>query len=151
MELTFKPDTPILACPHAGWSTLDFGRCYGNISYLQNGAKDLLKWILCYLDNHEAVVSFDEEGSEFLVILTPYVTYVITERHDTRFYRFEIDAEKLYNKIIKDITDHLDEWAGFDVMTDTKEDFDTEKESNKKELNHLLTSIFNHLNYRKGE
>lgn len=149
MELKLNSDTPVIMTPSAGWSAIILDTFHGNLSYIQNVAKDLLQWILNYLDNSNAVVTFDEEGSEFLLVLTPYTTYVIAEREETKFHRFEIDAPILYNRILKDITDNLDKWAAFDVMAVSKEDFKNETKKNKDELNHLLTKIFFHPNYRK--
>lgn len=151
MELKFKPEETILMGPSAGWSAIALGPFHGNLSYVQDVGTDLLKWILQYLNDQKSVVIFDEESSEFLLIMTPYTTYVISEREDTKLYPFEINAPILYNKILNDFTKHLEKWAAFDVMTDNEEDFKQKVQKNKEKLNHLLTEIFSHPNYQKEE
>lgn len=89
----------------------------GTPSYLTNVPIDLLKAFLDYKQKGQGMTWFDEEGSEFTLVLTPYSMFIITEDKEGRakLYDFsEIEIDALIRELIDDVEANIDAWASFE-------------------------------------
>ena len=61
-----------------------------------------------------AMVWFDEEGSEFTLVMNPYSIFIIEEREEPVLHDIDRPAGELLKELLSDVEDHLDEWfTGF--------------------------------------
>lgn len=89
---------------------------FGTPSYITNVPVDLLQAFLDYKTNGQGMVWFDEEGTEFTLVLNPYSIYIIAENEDCegRLYDFsELNIDNLIKELIQDIESNLFEWSMF--------------------------------------
>lgn len=86
-------------------------------SYLTNVPIDLLEAFLDYKQKGQGMAWFDEEGSEFTLVLTPYSMFIIAEDSEGRakLYDFsEIEIDALIRELIDDVEANIDAWASFE-------------------------------------
>jgi hypothetical protein len=93
-----------------------------------------------FIDYHAkgfGMVWFDEEGTEFTVVLTPYSLFIIEEKDKPILHDFsEIKIDKLEKELIEDIEKDLNGWALFST------DFDREEIiQHKNEIRERLTKL----------
>mgnify|MGYP000154141532 CR=1 FL=1 len=89
---------------------------FGTPSYTTNVPVDLLQAFLDYKTKGQGMVWFDEEGTEFILVLNPYSIYIISENEycESRLYDFsELNIDNLIKELIQDIESDLDEWSIF--------------------------------------
>lgn len=88
----------------------------GTPSYTTNVPVNLLQAFLYYKINGQGMAWFDEEGTEFTLVLNPYSMFIIAENEDGegRLYDFsELNIDNLIKELIQDIESDLDEWSIF--------------------------------------
>lgn len=124
-----KLNTPVLSVPHAGWSHFTLGPFNGACSYLTDVPCDVLDAILYYHRHPITSISFDEEGSEFHVTITPYRTFIVSEREDVETTVIDIDANLLLEKMLADIENNLEDWIRFNCMSNEREEYLQERDS----------------------
>lgn len=100
-------------------------------SYLTNVPVDLLQAFLDYKTKGLGIAWFDEEGTEFTLVLNPYSMFIILESEDE--YAELIDFSKvkiddLIKELIQDIESDLDEWSMFDCDCDDEEEIKVNRE-----------------------
>lgn len=109
----------MISNPKHGWCDFNLGTFYGTPSYLTNVPVDLLEAFRDYVYKGQGIAWFDEEGTEFTLVITPYSLYVIEEKDDTILHNFsEMKIEEVIKKTITDIEINLDKWAAFSVFDD---------------------------------
>ena len=112
--------------PYAGWCQIHIGEFHGNASYLTDVPMQFLDSFELFSNNYATpVLSFDEEGSDFIIIVDEYTTYVISERATTKLYKTEVDRRDFIESIIKDIEDNFEEfvrWYISDPDTELEEE-----------------------------
>lgn len=74
--------------PRYGWCNFELGDFKGTPSYLTDVPVDLL---IAFIDLHTkgcGVAWFDEEGTEFTLVLTPYSLFIIEEKEEPVLHDF---------------------------------------------------------------
>ena len=109
--------------PKHGWSTFKLGDFEGTPSYLTDVPLDLLDAFLDYHYKGMGMAWFDEEGTEFTLVINPYSLFVIAERDENpTLYDFsELNVSDLEKELIEDIEKDLNGWSEF-LTTDDKEE-----------------------------
>lgn len=117
--------------------------CSGTPSYATNVPVDLLQAFLDYKINSQGMAWFDEEGTEFTLVLNPYSMFVIDENEDyegckSSLYDFsELNIDNLIKELIQDIESDLDEWSMFDY-----DGYDEEQiKVNKEHIRNLICQL----------
>ena len=96
-----------------GWARVEIGDdgsiFAGSASYLNDTPIDFLEEFKRCVDNYSTpTIKCDEEGSEFIIVVDEYRTYVISERDETRFFIWEIDRKEFVKQVLLDIESQLD-------------------------------------------
>ena len=109
--------------PKHGWSTFKLGDFEGTPSYLTDVPLDLLDAFLDYHYKGIGMAWFDEEGTEFTLVINPYSLFIIAERDEnTTLYDFsELNVGDLEKELIEDIEKNLNGWSEF-LTTDDREE-----------------------------
>lgn len=104
--------------PWAGWCHIDIGKFHGSASYLTDVPMQFLDSFELYFSNWATpAINFDEEGSNFIIIVEEYRTYIISERAGTKLYKIEVDREDFIKSIVGDIEDNFEEFVKWDAFT----------------------------------
>lgn len=138
---------PIVSQPKYGWASFNLPKFRGKLSYIDNVADTILNACKTYLETEQQVVmTFDEEGSEFHVLIQPYTTFVIHETDRPRLYAYDIDAERLIRQLAIDIESNLEDWIIFNIGTspyepEYQDEYDAAKESIISNLNYIKPKV----------
>ena len=113
----------MISDPKHGWSTFKLGDFEGTPSYLTDVPLDLLDAFLDYHYKGMGMAWFDEEGTEFTLVINPYSLFIIAERDENpTLYDFsELNVSDLEKELIEDIEKDLNGWSEF-LTTDDKEE-----------------------------
>ena len=107
----------MISKPKNGWCKFKLGKFKGTPSYLTDVPVGLLSVFIDYHTTGSGVVWFDEEGTEFSLVITPYSLFIIEEKENPVLHDFsEINIGELEKELIEDIESDLDNWQYF--MTD---------------------------------
>ena len=104
---------------------------FGTPSYVTNVPVDLLQAFLDYKIKGQGIAWFDEEGTEFTLVLNPYSMFIITENEDCegRLYDFsELNIDNLIKELIQDIESDLTGWSMFYCGCDDEEEIKANRE-----------------------
>lgn len=106
-----------------GWCDFKLGSFEGTPSYLTDVSLDLLDAFLGYHYKGIGMVWFDEEGTEFTLVINPYSMFVITERDENPvLYDFsELNVSDLERELIEDIEKDIIGWSEFITDDDREE------------------------------
>lgn len=86
----------------------------GTPSYVTNVPVDLLQAFLDYKIKGRGIAWFDEEGTEFTLVLNPYSMFVIAENEHTELIDFsKVKIDDLIKELIQDIESYLIGWSMF--------------------------------------
>lgn len=120
----------MISNPKRGWCDFKLGGFEGTPSYLTDVPIDLLNMLIDYRTKGHGMVWFDEEGTEFTLVLTPYSLFIIEEKDSSVLHDFsEMNIDNLEKELIDDIENDLDGWANF-----TTDDMDDEISEHKAEI-----------------
>lgn len=103
----------------------------GTPSYATNVPVDLLQALLDYKTKDQGMAWFDEEGTEFTLVLNPYSIFVIAENEEGegKLYDFsELNINNLIKELIQDIESDLIGWSMFDCGCDDEEEIKINRE-----------------------
>ena len=107
----------MISNPRHGWCNFKLRTFEGTPSYLTDVPVDLLDAFLDYHYKGMGIAWFDEEGTEFTLIITPYSLFIIEEKDKPILHDFsEMKIENLEKELISDIESDLEGWVEF--MTD---------------------------------
>lgn len=127
----------MISSPKHGWCDFKLGTFEGTPSYLTDVPIDLL---IAFIDYHTkgcGVAWFDEEGTEFSLVITPYSLFIIEEKDKPILHDFsEMKIDYLEKEIINDIENDLYGWIDF--MTD---DDPEEIKQHETEIRQKLTIL----------
>lgn len=121
--------------PKYGWCTFQLGNFQGTPGYLTDVAVDLLDAFIGYYTQGYGVAVFDEEGSEFTLLLTRYNNgiFVIEEKDDVLLHNFsDLNINDLAKELINDIEGNINGWYEFLGFYDEKEAEQYKNELDKK-------------------
>ena len=101
-----------------GWARVEIGEngsiFTGSASYLNDTPVDFLEAFKGCVDNYSTpTIKCDEEGSEFIIVVDDYRTYIISERDETRFFIWEIDRKDFIKQVLIDIESQIDNAVHF--------------------------------------
>lgn len=112
----------MISNPKHGWSNFDLKAFHGTPSYLTDVPVDLLNAFIQYHTTGIGIAWFDEEGTEFTLVITPYSLFVIEEKDKPVLHDFsEINIDNLEKEFIEDIEKDLIGWSEF-ITSDDKEE-----------------------------
>lgn len=102
----------MISNPKNGWCNFKLGDFEGTPSYITDAPIDLLDAFIDYYTRGYGLAYFDEEGSEFTLLLTWYGVYIIEEKDDTKVHTFyNLNISDLAKDVITDILSNLDGWC----------------------------------------
>jgi hypothetical protein len=108
--------------PNCGWCNFKIRDFEGTPSFLTDVPIDLLNMFIDYHTKGTGIAWFDEEGTEFTIVLTPYSLFIIEEKDKPILHDFsEIKIEKLEKELIEDIEKDLNGWSEFITDDDREE------------------------------
>ena len=129
--------------PEYGWCDFKLGDFLGSPSYITDVAVDLLDAFIDYYNRGYGVAVFDEEGSEFTLVLTSYNygIFIIEEKDNAILHDFsDMNVDDLAQELVSDIKGNLDGWYNFLVLSD-----EAENESYRTELDKKIAELENKL------
>lgn len=103
----------MISNPKHGWCDFKLGTFEGHPSYLTTVPVDLLNAFIDYHLKGCGAVWFDEEGTEFTLVVTPNSLFLIEEKDGPVLYDFS-DAKGIFaleKELIEDIEKDVDAWA----------------------------------------
>ena len=102
----------MISNPKNGWCNFKLGDFEGTPSYVTNAPIDLLDAFIDYYTRGYGLAYFDEEGSEFTLLLTWYGVYIIEEKDNVKSHVFyDLNISDLAKEVITDIETNLDGWC----------------------------------------
>lgn len=116
---------------------------FGTPSYVTNVPVDLLQAFLDYKTKGQGMAWFDEEGTEFTLVLNPYSMFIIEENEyyegcKSNLYDFsELSINNLIKELIQDIENDLDRWSMFYYDCDDAE----EVRVNREHIRNLICQL----------
>lgn len=112
----------MISNPKHGWSNFDLKAFHGTPSYLTDVPVDLLNAFIQYHTTGTGIAWFDEEGTEFTLVITPYSLFIIEEKDEPVLHDFsEINTNNLEKELIEDIEKDLIGWSEFITSDDREE------------------------------
>ena len=112
----------MISNPKHGWCNFKLRTFEGTPSYLTDVPIDILTALIDYHYKGCGVIWFDEEGTEFTLVITPYSLFIIEEKEKPILHDFsEIKIENLEKELIKDIESDLYGWVNFTTDNDVEE------------------------------
>ena len=133
----------MLSDPRYGWCNFKLGDFKGRPSYLTDVPVDILDALISYHTNGCGVVYFDEEGSSFMLILSPYSVFIIEEKDKAILHYYDdIDIMKLENEILNDIESNIDKWAVEFETSDSEQDIKEHRMSIEMKIDILKNKLY---------
>jgi len=139
----------VLHNPHAGWETIRIGNFEDRASYLTNVPIDILDALInSYRKYKPAVIKFDAEGWEYIVVIDDYRVHIIDYkyRNDDEYLNSDDDEQVLTTivrskddiakEVISDIERDYDKWLNW-MYFDTEKDIAEQKVRLDSKLNAL--------------
>lgn len=112
----------MISDPKHGWCNFELRTFEGTPSYLTDVPVDLLEAFIDLHTKGTGIAWFDEEGTEFTLVLTPYSLFIIEEKDKPVLYDFsEMKIENLEKELIEDIENDLVGWSEFITDDDREE------------------------------
>ena len=112
----------MISNPKYGWCNFDLKVFHGTPSYLTDVPVDLLNAFIQYHTTGTGIAWFDEEGTEFTLVITPYSLFIIEEKNEPVLHDFsEIKINNLEKELIEDIEKDLIGWSEFITSDDREE------------------------------
>lgn len=98
--------------PKHGWCDFKLGDFTGHPSYLTNVPVDLLRGFVELFSIGTSSVFFDEEGTEFTLVMTPYSIYIIEEKDSPHLIDLsELNPKEIAKELIVDIRENFIKWC----------------------------------------
>lgn len=108
--------------PKHGWCNFKLRTFEGTPSYLTDVPVDLLNAFIDLHTKGHGMAWFDEEGTEFTLVITPYSLFIIEEKEEPVLHDFsEMKIENLEKELIEDIEKDLNGWSEFITDDDPEE------------------------------
>lgn len=112
----------MISNPKHGWCNFKLQTFEGTPSYLTDVSLDLLMAFINYHAKGCGVAWFDEEGTEFTLVITPYSLFIIEEKDKPILHVFsEMRIEDVEKELIDDIENDLYGWINFITDSDPEE------------------------------
>ena len=112
----------MISNPKHGWCNFELRTFEGTPSYLTDVPIDLLNAFIDYHTKGCGIAWFDEEGTEFSLIITPYSLFIIEEKDKPILHDFsEMKIDNVEKELIEDIENDLIGWSNFITDNDSDE------------------------------
>lgn len=112
----------MISNPKHGWCNFKLRTFEGTPSYLTDVPMDLLMAFIDYHNKGCGVAWFDEEGTEFALVITPYSLFIIEEKDKPILYDFsEMKIENIEKELISDIESDMYGWINFTIDDNPEE------------------------------
>ncbi len=95
---------------NAGWGRFELDGFVGHPSYISAVPVDILRGILQYKTYQDAVITFDEEGSYFHLVLTKDDVFIIEDRADVKVITIDRSPQDVVTLLYHAVMDQLEEW-----------------------------------------
>lgn len=140
--------------PWAGWSSLeiDDGKTnfIGALSYVDDVVGIFLSKFNEYINGEDVILTFDEEGTEFSIIMKHYdKLMIISQRKKYELHVFDIWSKDIIKPICEEILKNYEDWIKFDIFYDDEGSVDFKKEYIKNK-NYIDINIEHLLQNKKG-
>ena len=123
----------MISSPKHGWCNFKLRTFEGTPSYLTDVPVDFLMAFIDYHAKGCGIAWFDEEGTEFSLVITPYSVFIIEEKDTTILHDFsEMKIENIEKELIEDIEKDLYGWINFTTDDDLEEVKQHENEIRQK-------------------
>ena len=124
--------------PEYGWAAISFDNVKSfnitthsftsHCSYLTDVMYDLIEGMINYYNTiTPTMIRFDEEGSNWTLILTFDKVFIISERNTTEIYETNDTIESVTKEIIENCNKYSDDWVNWNLNLN-----ETEKKYSKK-------------------
>ncbi len=100
----------MLSKPSCGWTKVKIGSFEGNASYLTDVPNDLITCFDLYFQNGSSTCLFDEEGSDFVLVLAGHSSYVIVRRETEILIDLDITPSVLAKEFFEDLSKYKQDW-----------------------------------------
>lgn len=107
--------------PKDGWCNFKLRNFEGTPSYLTDVPIDLITAFIDYHTKGCGIAWFDEEGTEFSLVITPYSLFIIEEKDKPILHDFSEKIENVEKELIEDIEKDLEGWSNFIADDDLNE------------------------------
>ena len=126
----------MIAYPKHGWCNFTLGTFEGVPSYLTDVPVDLLSAFIDYHTQGYGMAWFDEEGTEFTLVINPYSLFIIEEREDKAvLYDFsDMKVEDIEKELIADLEKDLDGWSREFVINDDEEEIEIHRDEIRQKI-----------------
>ena len=98
-----------------GWCDFDLEEFHGKPSYIQYVPMIILNAWEEYQNNGHCIIEFDEEGSEFCVVIWSGFldkAVILSHRYGrTKCYPLKISGKELLRQLVADVISNVDIWA----------------------------------------
>lgn len=138
----------MLSIPKAGWARVSIGDFSSRASYIRDVPVECLKaMISSYENNLPAVMKFDAEGWEYIVVVDDFKTHIISDdcEEGYAFSTIEIKKDDLARELVDDIKLHLNGWAIWDTNIGCCEEWTEEDRRIAQERGSDLLILMAHL------
>ena len=121
----------MLSILEAGWCKLRIGDFVGIPSYITDVPVDLLTAFINYYKKGIGAAYFDEEGTEFNLLLSDYSIYIIQVNFEGKpilRYFPDVNVDDLAKELFIDINSNIDSWSRFGASINSKYEILQERE-----------------------
>ena len=128
----------MISNPEHGWCDFDLGDFHGTPSYITNVPVDLLQAFSDAIHNGYGMAWFNEEGSEFTLVITPYSLFIIEENEEGEAFLHDfsdLNISELAQEVVTDVKTNIAVWSRFSAFDDA------EIMCNHNELEELISKI----------
>ena len=133
----------MISNPKYGWCNFKLDDFEGHPSYLTDVPVDILDAFIDFYTKGLGIAYFDEEGTDFMLILSPYSVFIIEEKDKPILHCYkDIDVMELENELINDIESNIDKWALEFVTSDTKQEIKEHRMSIEKKVDILKNKLY---------
>lgn len=109
----------MLSKPESGWTEVKTGSFIDRASYLTNIPLDCLDAFIHAIKKHtQAVVGFDAEGWEYIIVSDHYETYIILNKDEHELLVADVGKVELAKELCTDIRSNIDDWAWWEFNED---------------------------------
>ena len=112
----------MISNPKHGWCNFKLRTFEGTPSYLTDVPINLLEAFIDYHVKGSGIVWFDEDGTEFSLVITPYSLFIIEEKSEPVLHDFsEMRIENIEKELISDIESDMYGWINFTIDDNPEE------------------------------
>ncbi len=109
----------------AGWCDFVLEGFTGTPSYITSVPTDVLEGVLSYYRSGSMAITFDEEGSWFILVASNCIgsCYIISVKDGEKVSPLKISPDDLAKRLYKEITSREDEWVSWLSENNRDEDY----------------------------